>query len=137
MFPDVRVSFGWSMNKLLLVLFNVFAGVVLIALSFAGVLPLDTVDLIFFSFVGFLCALYRPGWAFLLLVGMLPYEIINIAPESFGITIRPYQWILVLIMLALLVRVALKRFPLEKFVPNIWDILLIVLWIGSVVATLA
>src|SRR3989344_6775361 len=126
MFPDVRVSFGWSMNKLLLVLFNVFAGVVLIALSFAGVLPLDTVDLIFFSFVGFLCALYRPGWAFLLLVGMLPYEIVTLAPSSFGVSIRPYQWVLVLVTLALAVRLALKRFPVEKFAPNVWDIALLV-----------
>ena len=137
MFPDVRVPFGWSMNKLSLVLFNMFVGITLITLSFTGTLPLDTIDLIFFSFVGFLFALYRPGWAFLIMIGMLPYEIINIAPESFGISVRPYQWLLVLIILALLVRLALKRFPLEKFVPNIWDILLGVLWISSMVSALA
>ncbi|MFZ2299824.1 MAG: O-antigen ligase family protein [Candidatus Moraniibacteriota bacterium] len=137
MFSDVRVPFGWSMNKLSLVLFNMFAGTVLIMLSFTGTLPLDTIDLIFFSFVGFLFALYRPGWAFLLMIGMLPYEIISIAPESFGISVRPYQWLLVLIILALLVRLALKRFPVEQFVPNIWDILLIVLGISSMVSASA
>ncbi len=124
------------MNKLLLVLFNVFAGIALIALSFAGVLPLDTVDLVFFSFVGFLCALYRPGWVFLLLIGMLPYETINLAPTNLGLAVRPYQWLLMLIVSALLVRVVLKRFPLEKFVPNIWDIILVILGIGSFLSAL-
>lgn len=133
---DFRLPFGWSMNKLSLVAFNMFAGIVLIALSFTAALPLDPVNFAFFSFVGFLCALYRPGWAFLLLIGMLPYEIVNIAPESLGITIRPYQWLLALIIVALAVRLALGRFPLEKFVPNIWDILLVVCGAGSLFSAL-
>ncbi|MEK9151097.1 MAG: O-antigen ligase family protein [Patescibacteria group bacterium] len=131
MSPDFRLPFGWSMNKLSLVLFNTLAGAALIALSFTATLPLDPVNFAFFSFIGFLCALYRPGWAFLLLIGMLPYEIISIAPAGFGIMIRPYQWLLALIVLALAVRLALGRFPLEKFVPNIWDVLLIVFGVSS------
>lgn len=131
MLPLSLLPFGWSMNKVLLVFFNMFAGIVLIALSFTEALPIDPVNLIFFSFVGLLFALYRPGWAFLFLIGMLPYEIINIAPESFGFAIRPYQWLLVLIILALSVRLALKRFPVEKFVPNIWDTLPIILGVSA------
>lgn len=123
--------FGWSVHKLSLVLINICAGVALIMLSFSDVLPLSTTNLIFFSFVGFLLALYRPGWAFLLLVGMLPYEIINLAPESFGLTLRPYQWLLGLVVAALVVRLILRRFPFEKFVPNYWDVLVLLLWLGA------
>ena len=131
MLPTLSLPFGWNMNKLMLVLFNIFAGIVLIALSHNGVLPLDSVNFIFFSCVGFLFALYRPGWAFLFLIGMLPYEIISIAPESFGIAIRPYQWLLVLVALTLLIRLALKRFPLDKLVPNFWDMSVVIFSIST------
>lgn len=137
MLPIFPLPFGWSMNKTLLVFFNMFAGLVLIALSFTDALPLDSVNFLFFSFVGFLFALYRPGWAFLLLIGMLPYEIINIVPESFGLTVRPYQWLLVLIIPALLARFALRRFPFPEFVPNVWDMLLIVFGISSLFSAFA
>lgn len=125
------LPFGWSQSKLLLLCFNILAGIVLITISHTRALPLDAVNFFFFSFVGFLFALYRPGWVFLLLIGMLPYESISIAPENFGIAIRPYQWLLVLIILALLVRLALRRFPLQKFVPNFWDISIIVFGISA------
>lgn len=124
------------MNKLLLICLNIFAGSVLISISHTSVLPLDLVNFFFFSFVGFLFALYRPGWVFLLLIGMLPYEIINIAPQSFGITVRPYQWLLVLVTLALLVRLILRRFPLQKFVPNLWDMALIVFTLSAFLSAL-
>lgn len=130
------LSSGWSTNKILLVFFNIFAGSVLIFLSFIGTPPINPVDFLFFSFVGFLFALYRPGWAFLLLVGMLPYENINIAPESFGLILRPYQWLVVLVALALLVRLCFKRFPLETFVPNFWDILLMIVTASAFVSAL-
>lgn len=132
----MSLPFGWSANKLLLVCFNVLAGIVLIGISHTSALPLGSVNFFFFSFVGFLFALYRPGWVFLLLIGMLPYEIINIAPVSFGITVRPYQWLLVLVTLALLIRLLLRRFPLEKFIPNFWDVALIIFTFASLLSAL-
>ncbi|MFZ2187752.1 MAG: O-antigen ligase family protein [Candidatus Moraniibacteriota bacterium] len=137
MTPPFVLPFGWSVDKWLLVLCNMLAGTLLIVLSHTTALPLDDINLIFFSFVGFLFALYRPGWAFLLLIGMLPYEIINLAPANYPLTLRPYQWLLVLITLALLVRTAFRRFPLEKFVPNIWDAALVLLSIGAWLSALA
>lgn len=114
--------FGWSSNKWALVLANMLAGILLIVLSQSTVFPLSGVNFLFFSFVGLLFALYRPSWAFLLLVGMLPYEIIDIAPAGYGnFSLRPYQWLVVLIALSLFIRYILKRFPVEKFTPNIWD----------------
>lgn len=134
---SLSLPFGWSVNKFLLVCFNVLAGIVLIGISHISVLPLDPVNFFFFSFVGFLCALYRPGWVFLLLIGMLPYETINIAPTAFGITVRPYQWLLVLVLSALLVRFVLKRFPLQKFALNFWDIALVIFGISAIFSALA
>ncbi|OGI14141.1 MAG: hypothetical protein A3E38_01205 [Candidatus Moranbacteria bacterium RIFCSPHIGHO2_12_FULL_54_9] len=133
----LTMPFGWSVNKFLLVIGNILAGSALIILSHTNVLPLDPVNFLFFSFVGFLCALYRPGWAFLFLVGMLPYEIVTLAPSSFGVSIRPYQWVLVLVTLALAVRLALKRFPVEKFAPNVWDIALLVFGASAFLSALA
>jgi O-antigen ligase len=127
---------NWNQNKLWLVAGNILLGIVFIALTFTKTLPLDPINFIFFSFVGFLLALYRPGWMFLLLIGMLPYEIVNLAPESFGIAIRPYQWLLVLILLSLIVRFIFQRFPVQKFVPNFWDILLIIFGVSSFLSAL-
>jgi O-antigen ligase len=131
------MPFNWNQNKWMLIAGNVLLGVVFIVLANFEALPLDPVNFIFFSLIIFLCALYRPGWAFLILIGMLPYEIINLAPENFGITIRPYQWLLVLILMALVVRFIFQRFPIQKLVPNYWDVLLIVFGISSLFSALA
>ncbi|MEI8096530.1 MAG: O-antigen ligase family protein [Candidatus Moraniibacteriota bacterium] len=131
MIPEFSLPFGWSSNKWSLVLSNMFAGMILIVLSHTNVLPLDDINFLFFSFIGLLFALYRPGWTFLLLVGMLPYEIINIAPENYSLTVRPYQWLLVLITISLVTRFALKRFPVEKFVPNVWDVSVIIFGLSA------
>lgn len=130
------MPFNWNQNKLLLVAGNILLGVVFIALAFTKTLPFNPINFIFFSFVGFLLALYRPGWIFLILIGMLPFEITNIAPADLGIAVRPYQWLLVLISLSLLVRFAVRRFPLQKFVPNFWDILLVIFGASSLISAL-
>lgn len=136
MLSPTSLPFGWSANKWSLILLNMFGGVILIKLSHTDVFPLSDVNFLFFSFLGLLFALYRPGWAFLLLIGMLPYEIISIAPESYGISLHPYQWLLLLVSSALSIRFFLKRFPFEKFVPTKWDIALALFGIGSVVSAL-
>lgn len=136
MMTQFSLPFGWSSNKWLLVLSNIFAGILLIILSHTKVFPLENINFLFFSFVGLLFALYRPGWTFLLLVGMLPYEIVNIAPESYPLAIRPYQWLLVLIMISLALRLVLKRFPVEKFVPNKWDMSVIVFGFSAFLSAL-
>ncbi|MBI2439642.1 MAG: O-antigen ligase family protein [Candidatus Moranbacteria bacterium] len=130
----LALPFGWTTNKWLLVIGNTVIGIACIALSFTAVWPLSLTDFLFFSFVLFLAALYRPGWMFLLLIGMLPYEIINVAPIELGLTLRPYQWLLVLITLALFLRIVLKRFPLEKFVPNKWDVALLIFGLGAILS---
>ncbi len=111
-------------NKLLLLLGSGCAVLASIILQNKGVLPLDTVTFIFFSFVLFLFALYRPAWAFLLFVALLPLETVDLGSSVFsGITLRPYQWLMVLLFLALIVRFILKKLPFQLFRPKIFDLL--------------
>ena len=40
------------------------------------------VDFVFFSALAFFCSLYRPGWAFLLFISLLPFEMIDLIGYS-------------------------------------------------------
>lgn len=101
--------------RLALVLANLLFGVSVLWLSLSGYFPLGMVDFLFFSFLLLLVALYRPIWIFLLLVGMLPYESINVAPVEFGFALRPYQWIMAVLWVALGSRLLLGRPALPMF----------------------
>lgn len=125
---------GWNQNKILLVSGNILLGIALIALSNAHVLPLDPVNFIFFSFVAFLFALYRPGWAFLFLVGLIPFETINLVPASFGIALRPYQWLAFLLFLAVMLRFAVRKLPFDLVRPRWFDYLLLLVPLGACIA---
>ena len=104
--------------KSALVFLNTLFGFLGIFFSLNGVLPLGLGNFIFFSTLIFLMALYRPIWIFLLLIGMLPYEIVDLAPAEFGIFLRPYQWLMLILFLAIATRSLAKRpfFPPFHFV---------------------
>lgn len=132
MFFQFFTSLGWSSNKWSLLFLNTFAGALLIVLSHSTAFPLSDVNFFFFSFIGLLFALYRPAWVFLLLVGMLPYEIIDLMPLGYGnFSLRPYQWLVVLLSFSLVIRYFLKRFPVEKFTPRIWDFSILVVGMSA------
>lgn len=115
---------------------NVVLGVLGLWCSLRGILPLSAVNFWFFSFLVFLVALYRPIWIFLLLVGMLPYEIINLAPVELGVFLRPYQWLLVILIGALLVRSLTKRPVVQRIYFEWWDILPLLFLVGAGFAAL-
>lgn len=126
---------GMKTNRLLLLLGSGCAALLGIVLQNKGVLPLDLVSFLFFSFVLFLFALYRPGWAFLLFVGVLPLEIVNVAPVVLGGTmLRPYQWLAVLLLVAVAIRFVLKRLPFEMFRPRLFDGLPLLIVVGAFLA---
>jgi hypothetical protein len=79
-------------------------------------LPMRTGDFVFFVILILAFALYRPGWAFMLFVGTIAMENINLAPERLGIDIRPYQLIGGLLFLAIAIRFFSKKlyFKLAK-----------------------
>lgn len=126
---------GISRGRALLLLGSAVSSIAAIILMNTGVLPLDPVSFFFFSFVLFLFALYRPGWAFLLFIGALPLEIINLAPVMFSeIMIRPYQWIAALLILAVTVRFFAGRLPFRLFHPRLFDSLPLLFVFGALVA---
>lgn len=85
-----------------------------------GLLPFKKMmDFVFFVGLTFIFALYRPGWAFLLFIAMIPLENINLAPENLDLAIRPYQLFAVLIIAAILIRALQKKSPV-RFIKMLW-----------------
>ena len=120
-----------------LLLGNVVLVFFLILLNNLGVIPLREGDFIFFTFLILALALYRPGWVFLFFIGLIPLEIINLAPATFGITIRPYQLVGALIILSIIVRFFSRKlnFKLAKLK---WpDYLLMVIVASAFLSALA
>ncbi|MFA6047678.1 MAG: O-antigen ligase family protein [Parcubacteria group bacterium] len=112
--------------KTYLLLGNVLLVFFLILLNNLKILPLAFGDFLFFAFLALAVALYRPGWCFLLFVGMIPLENINLAPAELGIAIRPYQFIGAIIILALLIRLATKRLSFKLIKPEWYDWLVLI-----------
>ena len=76
----------------------------------AGVLPPPSSgDALFVILIAFLLALYRPTWAFFLLVASLPLEIIDVAPGGLGVHLRPYQLLALCLIAAIVVRASTGR----------------------------
>ncbi|MEF3692424.1 MAG: O-antigen ligase family protein [Candidatus Moraniibacteriota bacterium] len=109
----------------------------LILFSNGGYFPLKNIgDFLFFVFITFLLALYRPGWGFLFFTGTIVLENINLAPIDLGVAVRPYQLIGLLTFLAIVIRYLTNRlnFSLPKF---IWaDYVLFLLGAGGFLAVL-
>lgn len=96
----------------------------LIILSNLHVLPLRLWDFIFFTLLFFLVALYRSGFIFALLIGVLPLEIINLAPAELGINLRPYQFLAVLLLAALGVRLLMRKISWPLFEIRFPDVIM-------------
>lgn len=128
---------GFRLHRLLLLLGSGLAVVVCIVLHNQGVLPLDLPTFLFFSFVLLLFTLYRLGWAFLLFVGVLPLEIVNLAPMLLGgIALRPYQWLAGILFVALALRLILKRLPFRLFELRFFDIFPVLMALGALLAVI-
>ncbi|MEI9967023.1 MAG: O-antigen ligase family protein [Candidatus Moraniibacteriota bacterium] len=91
-------------EKTWLVAFNVSLGSILVWAHFQGFLPLDLTSFLFAAFLVFLFTLYRPGAAFLFLIGLIPFETIRLAPQVIPFDLRPYQLVALLLFAALCVR---------------------------------
>ena len=104
---------SFTKAKYYLILANLLLVFFLILLSNAKVLPMRFGDFVFFSSIYLIFALYRPGWSFLLFIGTIALENINLAPENLGIFVRPYQLIGALTVVSLLLRYFAKRLNFE------------------------
>jgi len=121
------MQFFNNLNKTKALLFsaNILLVFFLILLSNLKVIPLRAGDFIFFALLTLALALYRPGWAFLFFAGSIALENINLAPESLGIAVRPYQFFGALAILAILFRFASKKLYFEIVKPKWYDWLLV------------
>ena len=123
-------------TKIYLILANIILVIFAIWFSNVGLLPFsNTGDFLFFIVLGLLFAIYRPGWAFVFFIGAIALENINLAPQSLGLAIRPYQLLGALIIIALIIRTVMKRLPLpaSEFFPKFkwYDALPIVFALGG------
>lgn len=124
-------------TKLYLLTVNVLLIIFGIWFSNVGVLPFkNTGDFVFFVLLVLALGIYRPAWLFLFFIGTLPLEIVNLAPESLGIAVRPYQLFGAFSILGLFVQYATGRLPfaLPKFR---WpDVLTILFALSGIISAL-
>ena len=123
-------------TKIYLILANIILVIFAIWFSNVGLLPFSNIgDFLFFVLLGLLFAIYRPGWAFVFFIGAIALENINLAPQSLGLAIRPYQLLGALIIIALIIRTVMKRLPLpaKEFFPKFkwYDALPIIFVLGG------
>ncbi len=83
-----------------------------------GLLPFKSpYDFVLFVLLALIFAIYRPGWAFLLFVGAIALENINLAAENLPLALRPYQFLAALVIISVFFQIAAKRlsFALPRF----------------------
>lgn len=127
----------FTTTQLYLIVGNFLLVFFLIFLSNLGILPIKKLsDFLFFTFLFLFFALYRPGWAFLIFIGAIVLEDISLAPVGIGISVRPYQFLGALVILAILIRLVAKRlnFSLEK--PKWYDFLVILIAASGFISAL-
>ncbi|MFZ1735735.1 MAG: hypothetical protein WAU31_02265 [Candidatus Moraniibacteriota bacterium] len=100
----------------------------------AAIFPLDMADFTFFVMIAFFFALYRPGWAFLVFLSLLPFEMINLSPEALAFSLRPYQLLGGVLLLSMLARFIVHRLPFPVMRFRWFDIVPIVFGLGGFLA---
>ncbi len=93
-------------------------GTLLLALMpFWSGFTLDIVHVVFYGFLIFLAALYRLGWVGSLLLATLPLEMTSLLGAGAHISLRPYQYVTALLLVALFIQLLTRkiRFPLFSF----------------------
>ena len=133
-----QLALNFNKTSTYLALANIFLALVFVVASNLKLIPMRAGDFIFFSVLTLAFALYRPGWLFLFFTGSIVLENINLAPESFGIIVRPYQFFGGLLFLALFVRffsekkrLILPKFHWIDFLPFLIPLLALLPLIGS------
>lgn len=109
-FTSVINRFSKKSVRLYLILANFVMTVFAIWFFNLGVLPFKNIaDFAFFSVLILIFAIYRPGWAFVIFIGSLALENINLAPAQLIITVRPYQLLGAMILSAVVFRLFAGR----------------------------
>jgi hypothetical protein len=130
----VALMRSWSSKKVGLAAAGVFLLVALGVLWNVEIFPWAWWDFSFFAVLAFLITLYRPGWAFLLFLVLLPLETVDIAPEGLGVSLRPYQLLGAWIAGAVVLRAAAGRLSFSLVRPSGGDVLVGAIVIGGFLA---
>lgn len=120
--------------RLSFLVMSIGLGSVLTWLSYIGMVPVSIEYSLFYSSLLFLFALWRPNLAFLLFIIFLPLEIVLLTPAEWGVQIRPYQWVALLLGMALSVRMLTGKLHWPLFTPNWIDWSLMIFWLGVLIA---
>lgn len=97
-----------------LVVLNAFSIYLLLLFDQVNIVPLNWVYFILLFIISVFIAYIRPQWCFLMFIGLLPVEIVNLAPASLGFNLRAYQFIGIVLLFALVLRFFTKN-DLPKF----------------------
>lgn len=108
--------------------------VLLLCFGNSAVFPLGVVDFVFFSALAFFCSLYRPGWAFLLFISLLPFEMIDLSSDILPLSIRPYQLLGSILILSIVIRFVTHRLPFLLMRFRWFDVLPIVFGVGGLLS---
>jgi hypothetical protein len=109
---EIVNSIKRQITKFYLILANVLLVVFAIWFTNIGILPFSKMgDFAFFIVLSLLLAIYRPGWTFVLFIGSLVLENINLAPDGFPLGIRPFQLLGAVTFLGVFVQYFSKRLP--------------------------
>lgn len=116
-----------------------FLGAFLLSLFFlflgnSAVFPIDMADFTFSVAISFFFALYRPGWAFLIFLSLLPFETISLSPEMLAFSLRPYQLLGGVLLLSMLVRLIVHRLPFPVMRFRWFDIAPLIFGLGGLLA---
>jgi len=109
-FQQFIKQFSKNPTRAYLLLANVILTIFAIWFFNVGLLPFQSLgDFIFFAMLALVFSLYRPGWAFVLFIGAIALENINLAPTSIGFIVRPYQLFGALTLCSIIVRQLIGR----------------------------
>ncbi|PID52162.1 MAG: hypothetical protein CR972_03405 [Candidatus Moraniibacteriota bacterium] len=115
------MNFSVKYTKILTVINVAILGMLIFLYHMGYVTHVPFWVFIIFCIVVFGLTLYRPIMIFALFVGLLPLEIISIAPEMFDFSVRPYQAMAVFMTLGMIGVTVVRPDIREKFVWNIFD----------------
>lgn len=109
----------------------VFLNLFFLVFGNSELFPLGEIDVWFFVALSFLFALYRPGWAFLIFLSLLPFETVNLSPDSIPFSLRPYQLLGANILLAIFLRFLFRRLSFSPVKFRWFDVLPLLFALGG------
>jgi O-antigen ligase len=101
-------------------IFSVILSVALIILSLKNKLPLGKGDFVFLSILTLLISLYRPRWTFFLFIGLISLENIFLVSGFLPVQLRPYQFLGMILLIAVAILFAARRLKFKILKP-VWQ----------------